>query len=68
MKASKGPVVVAGSIISDDQIRAVTRLGAWGFTIGGAAFEAALPAEGSIRAQVQWALDAAALASADGAR
>jgi len=68
VRASPGPVVVAGSIVSDDQIRAVTRLGAWGFTIGGAAFEAALPAEGSIRAQVQWALDAAARAAADGAR
>lgn len=62
VKASRGPVVVAGSIDSAEQIEAVTRLGAWGFTIGGAVFENALPAEHNLRAQVSWALETAARA------
>jgi hypothetical protein len=64
VRASRGPVVVAGSIVSEAQIRALTLLGAWGFTIGGAAFEHALPAEPTIRAQVEWALTTAARAAA----
>lgn len=63
VQASRGPVVVAGSIVSEAQIQAVTALGAWGFTIGGAAFEHALPAEPTIRAQVVWALETAARAA-----
>jgi hypothetical protein len=59
VRASAGPVVVAGSIVSEAQIHAVTALGAWGFTIGGAAFEFALPAAATVRAQVEWALAAA---------
>lgn len=65
VRASRGPVVVAGSIVSEAQIRALTDLGAWGFTIGGAAFEQALPAEMTIRAQVEWALETAARATAE---
>ena len=61
--ASAKPIVVAGSIDSAEQIAAVTSLGAWGFTIGGAAFEFALPAEATLRAQVEWALETAARAS-----
>jgi len=64
VQASRGPVVVAGSIVSEAQIRALTTLGAWGFTIGGAAFEHVLPAEPTIRAQVEWALETAARAGA----
>ena len=64
VRASRGPVVVAGSIVSEAQIRALTELGAWAFTIGGAAFEKALPAETTIRAQVEWALETAARATA----
>ena len=59
VRASRGPVVVAGSIVSADQIEAVTGLGAWAFTIGSAAFESALPAEASLVAQVEWALETA---------
>lgn len=59
VRASRGPVVVAGSIVSADQIEAVTALGAWAFTIGSAAFESALPAEPSLVAQVEWALETA---------
>ena len=65
--ACAGPVVVAGSIETDEQIRAVTRLHAWGFTIGGAIFEGLLPAGPSARAQVEWALAAADRADAQSA-
>lgn len=61
--ASAGPVVVAGSIDTAERIAAVTDLGAWGFTIGGAAFEGVLPAGPSIRDQVDWALACARDAS-----
>ena len=57
--ACAGPVVVAGSIADEARIAAVTALGAWGFTIGGAVFEGALPAGPSVREQVDWALAAA---------
>lgn len=60
VRASRGPVVVAGSIDSAERIEAVSRLGAWGFTIGGAAFEFALPADATLRAQVEWTLETAA--------
>jgi hypothetical protein len=63
VRASRGPVVVAGSIVSEAQIQALTALGAWGFTIGGAAFGHVLPAAPTIRAQVEWALETAARAS-----
>ena len=63
VKASRGPVVVAGSIVNAAQIQAVTSLGAWGFTIGGAVFEHVLPAEPTVRAQVVWALETAAQAA-----
>ena len=64
VKASAGPVVVAGSIDSAERIEAVTRLGAWAFTIGGAAFERVLPAGPSLSEQVEWALRTAAAAEA----
>jgi hypothetical protein len=62
--ASAGPVVVAGSIDSAERIAAVTELGAWGFTIGGAVFEGVLPAGPSVREQVDWALACARAAAA----
>lgn len=65
VRASLGPVVIAGSIDSAERIEAVTALGAWGFTIGGAIFEHALPAEPTLRAQVEWALETAARAAED---
>lgn len=64
VKASSGPVVVAGSIDSAERIEAVTQLGAWGFTIGGAAFERVLPAGPTLSEQVEWALQTAAAAEA----
>ena len=59
VQASAGPVVVAGSIADESRILAVTERGAWGFTIGGAVFEGALPAGPTVREQVKWALAAA---------
>jgi uncharacterized protein related to proFAR isomerase len=67
VKASRGPVVVAGSIDSAERIRVVTELGAWGFTIGGAIFEFALPAEPTLRAQLAWTLETAKRAAEDAA-
>lgn len=66
VRASRGPVVVAGSIVSADQIGALTALGAWAFTIGSAAFESALPAGPSLVAQVEWALETARQATETG--
>ena len=59
-------MIVAGSIVGADQIRAVDDAGAWGFTIGGAIFEERLPGAPSVREQVArvLALDVVA----DGAR
>jgi hypothetical protein len=67
VQASRGPVVVAGSIDSAERIRVVTELGAWGFTIGGAIFEFALPAEPTLRAQIAWTLETAKRAAEDDA-
>jgi hypothetical protein len=38
-RCGPAPVIVAGSIRTDDQIRAVAAAGAWGFTIGSAIFD-----------------------------
>lgn len=39
VRESQGPVVVAGSIDSDERIASVVAHGAWGFTVGSAIFE-----------------------------
>ena len=62
VRASLGPIVVAGSIVTSDQIRIVTDRGAWGFTIGGAVFDRLLVPGGSLRDQVAWALAEASAA------
>jgi hypothetical protein len=54
--ASKGPVVVAGSIDGAERIRAVAEAGAWAFTIGGAIFDGVLPGAPDIGAQIEWTL------------
>jgi hypothetical protein len=59
----RGPVIVAGSITSFEQIQAVAATGAWGFTIGGAIFEGRLPGAPSVPAQVKAVLDACAQAT-----
>lgn len=58
--ASSGPVLVAGSVVEEEQIRAINRAGAWGFTIGSAVFEGRLPGAGDVRSQVETALRFAA--------
>jgi hypothetical protein len=58
VSASTGPVIAAGSIDTPERIKAVCRLGVWGFTIGGAIFEGRLPAGPSVREQVAAALAA----------
>lgn len=57
--ASSGPVIAAGSVDSVERIQTLGRLGAWGFTIGGAIFEGRLPAGPSVREQLEAALAAA---------
>lgn len=59
LEASSGPVIAAGSVDSVERIRALARLGVWGFTIGGAIFEGRLPAGPSVREQLEVALAAA---------
>jgi hypothetical protein len=56
VKASHGPVVAAGSVVSEDQIRGLAKAGAWGFTIGGAIFDGLLPGEKDVVSQVRTAL------------
>lgn len=67
VRATTRPVVVAGSVRTESQIKTLTSLGAWGFTIGGAVFDGALPAVSNTVAQVEWALAAARDALAGGA-
>jgi hypothetical protein len=50
------PVIAAGSINSEERIRAVSRGGAWAFTMGSAVFERTLRPGGSLRDQVEFAL------------
>jgi hypothetical protein len=58
--ASRGPVVVAGSIDSDARIDAVRASGAWGFTVGGAVFDRCWLPEGGDADQVRHILERAA--------
>lgn len=58
VEAVDGPVIVAGSIASLEQIEAVSQTGAWGFTIGGAIFEGRLPGGPTIAGQVAAVLNA----------
>jgi hypothetical protein len=61
-------VIVAGSVASLRQIRDIAKAGAWGFTIGGAIFEALLPGGPDIAGQVRAVLSAADAAAAGRAR
>lgn len=56
--ASSGPVIAAGSVDSLERIRALNRLGVWGFTIGGAIIEGRLPGGPSLPAQIDTVLAA----------
>jgi hypothetical protein len=55
--ALDGPVIVAGSIATPEQIASVGDAGAWGFTIGGAIFEGRLPGGDSVAGQVAAVLE-----------
>jgi hypothetical protein len=61
--ASHGPVIAAGSVDSAERIDALAAAGAWAYTIGGAIFEARLPAGPSVREQVACALELTRAAS-----
>jgi hypothetical protein len=54
--ASAGPVIAAGSVVTQDQIVGLKAAGASAFTIGGAIFDQLLPGD-TIAAQVRTALD-----------
>jgi hypothetical protein len=56
VSASSGPVIVAGSIVTAEQIRQVAAAGAWGFTIGGAIFEGRLPGAPDLAEQINTVL------------
>lgn len=60
VEAVDGPVLVAGSVTSREQIQAINASGAWGFTIGGAIFDGVLPGEKDVVSQVKAALTFAA--------
>jgi 4-hydroxythreonine-4-phosphate dehydrogenase len=57
VRAASVPVVVAGSIDTDDKIRSVSDSGAWAFTVGSAAFDGAFPAPPSLRDQLIHVID-----------
>jgi len=58
--ASSGPVIAAGSVVRDDQIRTLSQAGAWGFTIGSAIVEGLFPGAPDVKAQVRHVLEVAA--------
>lgn len=58
--AIEEPVLVAGAVTNEEQIRALTAAGAWGFTIGGAIFDGVLPGDKDVVSQVKTALRMAA--------
>lgn len=62
-EATGKPIVAAGSVDSVERIQLLCELGVDAFTIGGAVFDARLPAGPSIRDQVNAALSAAAVAA-----
>lgn len=57
---SVGPVIVAGSVTSEEQVRIIAEAGAWGFTIGGAIFANGLDAAPDLKSQLTAALKYAA--------
>ena len=59
VKASQGPVIAAGSVVSDEQIAVLAAAGAWGFTIGSAIFDGRFTGAPDVAAQVRHVLDVA---------
>jgi hypothetical protein len=54
------PVIAAGSVDSEERIRALANHGVWAFTIGTAALDGVLLPDEPLQAQLELALDAAA--------
>ena len=52
VKATDGPLIAAGAVVTSDQIDLLERAGAWGFTIGSAIFNGQMPGAPSVAAQV----------------
>jgi 2-keto-3-deoxy-6-phosphogluconate aldolase len=63
VNASAGPVIAAGSVVDDHQIRLLASAGAWGFTIGSAIFDNLFPGAPDVAAQVRHVLDVASSTS-----
>jgi hypothetical protein len=63
VQAAAAPVIAAGSVDSAQRINDLAAAGAWAFTIGGAIFDNRLPAQHTVRAQVDHALELARAAS-----
>jgi hypothetical protein len=63
--ASKGPVVAAGSIASNERIKVVTELGVWGFTIGSAIFDGSYLPGADVKSAVAAVLATARAAEVD---
>jgi hypothetical protein len=57
VKATDGPLIAAGAVVTRDQIDLLERAGAWGFTIGSAIFNGQMPGAPSVAAQVTNVLD-----------
>jgi len=56
VQSSNGPVIAAGSVVTEAQIRGLAKAGAWGFTIGSAIFDGVLPGAKDVVSQVRTAL------------
>lgn len=57
-EAAAGPVIAAGSVVTQEQITGLAKAGASAFTIGGAIFESRLPGEtiaDQVRTALRWA-------------
>jgi hypothetical protein len=59
VEASPGPVIAAGSVVRDEQIATLARVGAWGFTIGSAIFDGLFSGAPDIAGQVRHVLSVA---------
>jgi hypothetical protein len=57
--ASARPVIAAGSVVRDEQIKMLSSAGAWGFTIGSAIFDGLFPGAPDVTAQVRHVLEVA---------
>jgi tryptophan synthase alpha subunit len=56
-QCAPAPVVVAGSIRTDEQIRAISAAGAWGFTIGSAIFDELIADNVAVSRSIQRVLE-----------